>query len=133
GCRLGCRELRIDPTHDARAGSDQRAPLAACSHVRSTAEHEAPISAQNVCETLRDKSSCRARFHDLFRRSSVLWFFAHRKCPIHVRQFAVLTPLPRRFCTNGPASALFRLATINLYLWLYPAVRVHLWPRMIES
>src|SRR5262245_24083345 len=115
----GCREVRIGPTDDARAGYDQLLPLAACSHAGSPPEHEPPISAQNVCETLRDKSSCRARFHDPFRRLSALCLFAERKGPIHVRQFAVSTTVPRRFCKNGPASVLFRLAPINLHLRLH--------------
>jgi hypothetical protein len=66
GFGSGCHELRIGPTHAARAGSYQLVLLAACAHVRSPPEHEPPISAQNVYETPRDKSSFWARFHDLF-------------------------------------------------------------------
>jgi hypothetical protein len=62
----GCRDVRIGPSRAARADYDRPVRLAAWSHVRSTPEHEAPISAQNVCETRADKSSCRARFHDHF-------------------------------------------------------------------
>jgi hypothetical protein len=119
GFAPGCRELRMRPSLPARAGHDRPVPLAACSHVRSSPEHEAPISARNVCENPRDKSSCRARFHDLFRRSSVLRLFAQRKCPIHVRQLAVSTTVPQRFCKNRPPSVLFRLAPINLKLGLH--------------
>jgi hypothetical protein len=113
----GCREIRIDPTHPARPGYHRLVPLAACSH--SPPDHEAPISAQNVCETLGDKSSCRARFHDLFRRSSVLRLFAERKGSIHVSPLPASTALPRRFCKHGATSEVFRLAPINLHLRLH--------------
>jgi hypothetical protein len=52
GFRPGCRDVGIGPTH-ARVGYDRLGWLAACSHARLTPEHEAPISAQNVCETLK--------------------------------------------------------------------------------
>jgi hypothetical protein len=54
-------DVRIGPSRAARAGYDPPVRLAAWSRVRSTPEHEAPISAQNVCETRADKSSCRAQ------------------------------------------------------------------------
>jgi ABC transporter substrate binding protein len=51
--------------------------------------------------------------------ASVLRLFAERKGPVHVRQLPVSTALPRRFCTHGPTSAVFRLAPINLHLRLH--------------
>jgi hypothetical protein len=118
GFRPGCRDVGIGPTHAARVGYDRLGWLAACSHARLTPEHEAPISAQNVCETLRDKSSCQARFRGHFQRLDVLWFFAQRKRPIHFRKFPVSTALPQ-FCKNGQTSVLFRLAPINFHLRLH--------------
>ena len=109
----------MGPSLPARADHDRPVPLAAYSPVRSSPEHEAPISARNVCENPRDKPSCRARFHDLFRRSGVLRLLAQRKCPIHVRQFAVSTTVPQRFGKKRPPGVLFRLAPINLQLGLH--------------
>jgi hypothetical protein len=120
GSRPGCRDVGIGPTHAARVGYDRLGWLAACSHARQTPEHEAPISAHNVCETLRDKSSCRARFRGHFQRLDVLRFFAaQRKRPIHFRKFPVSTALPRQFGKNGQTSVLFRLAPINFHLRLH--------------
>jgi hypothetical protein len=114
--RPGCHDVRTRPTYAARAGYYR---LVRRSHARSTPEHEVPISAQSVYENLRDKSSCRARFHDHFQRLIVLWFFAQRKCPIHFRKFPVSTALPQRFCKNCQTSVLFRLAPINFHLRLH--------------
>jgi hypothetical protein len=108
----GCHDVRIGPTHDYRP-----VRRAGGSHVQP--EHEVPTSAQNVCGTLKDKSSCRARFHDHFQRLIVLWFFAQRKCPIHFRKFPVSTALPQRFCKNCQTSVLFRLAPINFHLRIH--------------
>jgi hypothetical protein len=46
----------------------------------------------------------------------VLWFFAQREGPIHVREFPGSTALPQRFCNNCQASVLFRLGAINFLL-----------------
>jgi hypothetical protein len=119
GFRPGCRDVGIGPTHAARVGYDRFGWLAACSHARSTPEHEAPISAQNVCETLRDKSSCRVRFRGHFQLLDVVRFFAQRKRPIHFRKFPISTALPRQFCKNGQTSVLSRLAPINFHLRLH--------------
>ena len=87
--------------------------------MRSTPEHEVSTCAQNVYETLRDKQSCRARFHDHFRRLNALWFFAQRERPIHFPEFPVSTALPQRFCRNCQTSVLFRLGAINFHLRLH--------------
>ena len=42
----------------------------------------------------------------------MLWFFAQREGPIHVREFPGSTALPQRFCNNCQASVLFRLGAI---------------------
>jgi hypothetical protein len=65
-------------------------------------------------------------FSRSFRRSSVLRLFAQRKCPIHVRQFAVSTTVPQRFGKKRPPGALFRLAPINLQLGLHGSAPVQL-------
>jgi len=49
----------------------------------------------------------------------VLWFFAQREGPIHVREFPGSTALPQRFCNNCQASVLFRLGAINFHLRLH--------------
>ena len=46
----------------------------------------------------------------------MLWFFAQREGPIHVREFPGSTALPQRFCNNCQASVLFRLGAINFLL-----------------
>ena len=42
-------------TFGPRAGYNRLMRFAGSPHMRSTPEHEAPTSAQNVCESLRDK------------------------------------------------------------------------------
>ena len=49
----------------------------------------------------------------------MLWFFAQREGPIHVREFPGSTALPQRFCNNCQASVLFRLGAINFHLRLH--------------
>ena len=49
----------------------------------------------------------------------MLWFFAQREGPIHVREFPGSSALPQRFCNNCQASVLFRLGAINFHLRLH--------------
>jgi hypothetical protein len=84
--------------------------------VRESAQCDFPISALNVCETLRDTWPCRAPFDIRFRRRRALRFLAHRERPIHLSKFSALAALSRGFCNGCKASELFRLGAIILYL-----------------
>src|SRR6516165_1386802 len=87
-----------------------------CIGVRESAQCDFPISALNVCETLRDTWPCRAPFDVRFRRRRALRFLAHRERPIHLSKFSALAALSRGFCNGCKASELFRLGAIIIYL-----------------
>src|SRR5262252_2212504 len=84
--------------------------------VRESAQCDFPISALNVCETLRDTWPCRAPFDVRFRRRRALRFLAQRERPIHLSKFSALAAKPRGFCNRCKASKLFGLGAIVLYL-----------------
>src|SRR5215813_14238984 len=98
--------------------------------VRQSAQCDFPISAPNVCETLRDTWPCRAPFDVRFRRRRALRFLTHRERPIHLSKFSALAAMPRGFCNGCKASELFRLGAIILYLG---AIILYLRPQRIDS